>query len=219
VQPELFAKPRTFSHNAAMTKRWIKEHIADPYVKQAQRDGYVSRAAYKLLEIQQKDQILKKGMTVLELGAAPGGWTQVVAPLIGASGKLVAVDLLPMEVNMPEVQYIQGDFTEQEVVDQIAEALQGRTLDLVLSDMAPNISGLKSVDQPRAVYLVELALDCAVNTLRPGGAFLAKIFQGAGIETLQRQLRAHFSSLKVRKPAASRAKSREVYLLAQGLKR
>lgn len=194
---------------------WMKEHLTDEYVQKAKDEGYVSRAAYKLLEIQEKDKILKFGQRVVDLGAAPGGWSQVASEIVGSKGKVVAIDLLPMEV-AGDIIFIQGDFREQEILDQLFAVLEDEKVDVVLSDMAPNISGQKSIDQPRTTYLVELALDCAFKTLKPGGTFLAKVFQGEGVDAIINQLKTRFKSYKTRKPKSSRARSREIYLLATG---
>ena len=196
---------------------WLKEHFDDQYVKQSQIDGYRSRASYKLLEIQKKDKLFKPGMTVIDLGAAPGGWSQVAQELVGEKGKVIASDILPMD-HLPNVTFIQGDFTEQETYDQLMQALSGRRLDVVISDMSPNMSGLAAVDQPRAMYLVELATDLALRALSPGGAMLTKVFQGEGFEEWFRQIRERFERVITRKPSASRPRSREVYVVATGLK-
>lgn len=194
--------------------RWLKEHFTDPYVKQAQQEGYRSRAVYKLLEINQRDRLLKPGMTVVDLGAAPGGWSQVAAHILGSKGRVVALDILPMDP-LPGVTFIQGDFTEQVALDSLLEALNKAPAGLVMSDMAPNISGLRSVDQPRAIYLAELALELAHKVLAPEGDLLMKVFQGEGFDALRKQLQGSFKQVHVRKPAASRPRSREVYLLAR----
>lgn len=203
------AKKKGSSHS------WLKEHFDDPYVKRAQKEGYRSRASYKLLEIQQKDRLIKPGMCVIDLGSAPGGWSQVAAPLVGDHGRIIASDILPMD-NLPNVEFIQGDFTEDEVFEAILAASGNRPVDLVISDMAPNMSGLREVDQPGAMYLVELALDLARRLLRPGGNFLAKVFQGEGFDLYLKELRSSFDVVVTRKPDASRGRSREVYLLAKG---
>lgn len=195
--------------------RWLKEHFDDPYVKMAQRDGYRSRASYKLLEIQEKDRILRPGMTVVDLGAAPGGWSQVAMERIGHQGRVIASDILDMD-SIAGVDFVQGDFTEEAVLGQILEVIGDQPVDLVLSDMAPNMSGLRDVDQPRAMYLVELAVAMVDEVLKPGGTFVAKVFQGEGFDTLLLDLRKLFQSVAVRKPEASRARSREVYLVAKG---
>ncbi|WP_263144732.1 23S rRNA (uridine(2552)-2'-O)-methyltransferase RlmE [Pseudomonas alcaligenes] len=195
--------------------RWLKEHFDDPYVKMAQKDGYRSRASYKLLEIQEKDRILRPGMTVVDLGAAPGGWSQVTSRLIGDKGRLIASDILAMD-SIADVTFIQGDFTDDLVFEQILAAIDGKPVDLVISDMAPNMSGLRSADQPRAMYLCELALDLAGRVLRPGGDFLIKIFQGEGFDEYHKSVRERFEKVQMRKPQSSRDRSREQYLLARG---
>lgn len=194
--------------------RWLKEHFTDPYVKQAQQEGYRSRAVYKLLEINKRDRLLKSGMTVVDLGAAPGGWSQVASHILGSKGQVIALDILPMDP-LPGVTFIQGDFTEQVALDSLLEALHETPAGLVMSDMAPNISGLRSVDQPRAIYLAELALELAHKVLAPEGDLLMKVFQGEGFDALRKQLQGAFKQVHVRKPAASRPRSREVYLLAR----
>lgn len=197
--------------------RWLKEHFDDPYVKMAQRDGYRSRASYKLLEIQEKDRILRPGMTVVDLGAAPGGWSQVTSRVIGDKGTLIASDILPMD-SIPDVTFIQGDFTEDEVFAKLLEAIGENPVDLVISDMAPNMSGLPAVDMPRAMFLCELALDLCTRVLRPGGDFLIKIFQGEGFDTYLKSVRESFDKVQMRKPLSSRDRSREQYLLARGFR-
>ena len=199
------------------SKGWLKEHFDDPYVKKAQKDGYRSRASYKLLEIQGKDRLLRPGMTVVDLGAAPGGWCQVASRLIGERGRIIASDILPMD-GIADVTFIQGDFTEDEVFEQILAAIGGQPVDLVISDMAPNMSGTPAVDQPRAMYLCELALDMAARVLRPGGDFLIKVFHGEGFDDYYRDMRARFDKVLTRKPGASRDRSRETYLLGRGFK-
>ncbi len=196
--------------------RWLKEHFDDIYVKQAQREGYRSRAAYKLLEIQQRDKLLRPGLRVLDLGAAPGGWSQVAASHVGVQGQIVAVDLLPMQP-LSGVAFIQGDVREQAVLDQVAAALGGRA-HLVLADMAPNITGMRSVDNARVLGLAELAVDFSADVLQSGGDLLMKIFQGSGFEQLQTRLRTEFGRVMTRKPHASRARSSEVYILARNYK-
>lgn len=198
--------------------RWLHEHFTDPYVKQAQQQGYRSRAAYKLLEIQERDKLCRPGMVVVDLGAAPGGWAQLVAKWVGSKGKIVAVDILPMEP-LAGVSFIQGDFQETVTLEQVIQALEGTKVDVILSDMSPNISGMKAVDQPRSIYLAELALDLAKQLLKPDGALLLKVFQGAGFEDFYRELRSCFKQVVVRKPKASRQRSREVYLLGKGYNR
>ena len=200
------------------SRQWLKDHFDDAYVKQAQKEGFRSRAAYKLLEIQQRDHILKHGMRVVDLGAAPGGWSQVATRLIGSSGQVIALDLLPVDP-MAHMEFIQGDFTEQSVLDKLLQVLENKEVDLVMSDMAPNISGIKAVDQPRSMYLAELALDLAQNVLCKNGSFLIKVFQGAEFDNYIRLLRSRFDKVVTRKPKASRSNSREVYLLARGYHR
>lgn len=195
--------------------RWMEEHVNDPWVKKAQVDGYRSRASYKLLELIEKDRLVRPGMVVLDLGSTPGGWSQVVAPLLGSKGRLIASDILPMDP-IPHVHFIQGDFTEQEVLDQITAALDGAGVDLVMSDMAPNISGVDAADQAASMYLVELALDMAVQVLKSGGNFVTKVFHGEGYEDYLKALRPHFEKVVVRKPEASRSRSREVYVVGKG---
>jgi 23S rRNA (uridine2552-2'-O)-methyltransferase len=195
--------------------RWMEEHVNDPWVKKAQVDGYRSRASYKLLELIDKDKLVRPGMVVLDLGSTPGGWSQVVAPLLGSKGRLIASDILPMDP-IPQVDFILGDFTEQEVFDQISATLNGAAVDLVMSDMAPNISGVDAADQASSMYLVELALDMAVQVLKPGGNFVTKVFHGEGYEEYLKVLRTHFDKVVVRKPEASRSRSREVYVLGKG---
>jgi 23S rRNA (uridine2552-2'-O)-methyltransferase len=199
------------------SRRWLKEHEDDAYVQRARQDGYRSRAVYKFLEINDKDRLVKLGMTVVDLGAAPGGWSQVVAQLVGKKGQVIAMDILPMEP-LDNVEFLQGDFREQEVLDQLLAMIGDARVDLVISDMAPNISGMEAVDQPRAMYLAELALDMARQVLKPGGDFLVKVFQGVGFDEYLRDMRSSFDKVITRKPKASRPRSREVYLLARGFK-
>ncbi|PWV59237.1 23S rRNA (uridine(2552)-2'-O)-methyltransferase RlmE [Plasticicumulans acidivorans] len=196
------------------SNRWLKEHFADEYVKRAQAEGYRSRAVYKLLEIQERDKLLRPGMTVVDLGAAPGGWAQAAASIVGDQGKIVALDLLPIDA-LAGVESIQGDFRDESVVRQLFDVLEGRAVDLVLSDMAPNSSGMRAVDQPRQMYLAELALDFARQALSSGGGMLVKVFQGEGFDALLKDFRASFGSVVSRKPKASRARSSELYLLAR----
>ena len=196
------------------SSRWLKEHFVDAYVKKSWQDGYRSRAAYKLLEINERDQLLQPGMTVLDLGAAPGGWSQIASKILGSKGRIIATDILDMEP-LPDVEFLKGDFREQPIFDKLLEMLEGRSVGLVISDMAPNISGVTSVDQPRSIYLAELALDMARRVLMPGGDFLVKVFQGSGDEVLRKEIQASFQKILVRKPKASRPHSREVYLLAR----
>ena len=200
------------------SKQWLKEHFDDAYVKRSQEEGYRSRAVYKLLEIQDKEGIIKAGMTVVDLGAAPGGWSQVVADLVGGQGNVIASDILPMD-GLAGVEFLQGDFTEDAVFKQLLSMLPEEGADLVLSDMSPNMSGMRDIDQPRAIHLAELALDMARSILKPGAYFLVKTFQGAGFEEFQRETEQSFKSVKARKPRASRARSREIYLLASDFDR
>lgn len=197
------------------SKAWLKEHRDDPYVQRAQREGYRSRACYKLLELQDRDRLLKPGMTVLDLGSAPGGWSQVAAELVGHRGRVIASDILPMDT-VAGVEFVQGDFTEDAVFSRLLEAIGDGPVDVVVSDMAPNMSGMSAVDQPRSMLLVELALDMARRVLTPGGTFVAKVFHGEGFEALFRDARRDFERVLTRKPMASRPRSREVYLVAAG---
>lgn len=194
--------------------RWLREHFDDPYVKRAQQEGYRSRAVYKLEEIDRRDRLLRPGMTVVDLGAAPGGWSQYARRAVGEKGRVVALDILPMD-SMAGVEILQGDFREQEVLDRLLQTLGDRPVDLVISDMAPNISGVNSVDQARAMYLAELAVDLAKQILKPGGDLLLKVFQGEGFDAILAELRRSFKSIVIRKPKASRPRSREVYALAR----
>ncbi|KXS37191.1 MAG: 23S rRNA (uridine2552-2'-O)-methyltransferase [Halomonadaceae bacterium T82-2] len=196
---------------------WLKEHFDDPYVKRSWQDGYRSRASYKLLELDEKDQLFKPGMTVIDLGAAPGGWSQVAAERVEPNGLVIASDILEMDA-LAGVEFIQGDFTEDEVLEAILAQLGERPVDLIISDMAPNMSGMAAIDQPKAMYLVELALDLARQTLKPGGRLLTKVFQGEGFDDYLKALRDSFTRVMTRKPGASRNRSREVYLLADGFK-
>ncbi|MBN3564728.1 23S rRNA (uridine(2552)-2'-O)-methyltransferase RlmE [Aliamphritea spongicola] len=197
--------------------RWLQEHFDDQYVKKSKEDGYRSRASYKLLELNQKDKLIRPGMTVVDLGAAPGGWSQVAAELVGDNGRVVASDILPMD-NLPGVQFIQGDFTEESVLNEILQTLGDDLSDLVISDMAPNMSGMSAIDQPAAMYLVELALDLARTTLRPGGDFIAKVFQGEGFDAYMQDVKSSFTKVYTRKPDASRARSREVYMVGRNFR-
>jgi len=196
---------------------WLQQHVNDPYVKQAQKDGYRSRASYKLIQLNEKDKLIRPGMLIVDLGSAPGGWSQVAAKLVGAKGKVIATDILPMDP-LENVDFILGDFTEQAVVDQILARLENRKPDLIICDIAPNISGIDVADQASSMYLVELALDMARQVLKPKGDFVAKVFQGAGSEAYLKELRRSFEKLLIRKPAASRPRSREVYVVAKGFK-
>ena len=194
--------------------RWLAEHFDDPYVKQAQQQGLRSRAAFKLLELQEKYKLIRPGMTVVDLGAAPGGWCQVARPLVGSRGRVIALDILPMDP-VPGVEFIRGDFTEEEPLQALKRVLAGGEADLVLSDMAPNMSGMATVDQSRAMYLAELALEFARAHLKPGGDLVVKLFQGADFDGFVREVRSLFGKVQVIKPKASRARSSEVYLLAR----
>lgn len=197
---------------------WLKEHRDDPYVQRAKKEGYRSRACYKLMELNDRDRLIKPGMKVLDLGSAPGGWSQVAAELVGARGRVIASDILPMD-SIADVDFIEGDFTEEAVFDQILAAIGDDPIDLVLSDMAPNMSGMAAVDLPRAMYLVELALDLATRVLPEGGRFVTKVFHGEGFEELMGACRGRFDKVLTRKPDASRPRSREVYLVASGFRR
>ena len=198
-------------------KDWMKEHVADAYVKRARAEGKRSRAAYKLDEIAGRDRLLAPGMLVVDLGAAPGGWSQVAAERVGQRGKVFALDLLEM-APLPGVTFVRGDFRDDAVAAELERALAGQKIDLVLSDLAPNISGVPSSDQARMLEVAELALDFALKHLKPQGNFLVKVFQGAGFESFLKTLRSRFASVAVRKPEASRRRSREVYLVGKGLR-
>jgi 23S rRNA (uridine2552-2'-O)-methyltransferase len=199
------------------SRRWLKEHFSDPYVKQAQQEGYRSRAVYKLLEIHQRDRLIKPGMSIVDLGAAPGGWCQLAVKLLQKKGKVIALDILPMEP-IPGVDFIQGDFGEEAVVEDLQQRLNNQPVDLVLCDIAPNLSGNESVDMPRSMYLGELAFDFALKVLAKDGSFLIKLFQGEGFDALLADIKKHFLKTMIRKPKASRSRSREVYILARGLR-
>ncbi|KKA44295.1 23S rRNA (uridine(2552)-2'-O)-methyltransferase RlmE [Salinivibrio sp. KP-1] len=203
--------------HSASSGRWLKEHFDDKYVHEAQKKGYRSRAIFKLEEIQQKDRILKPGMTVVDLGAAPGGWSQYAATQVGDDGQVIACDILPMDP-MPGVSFLQGDFREQAVLDTLLERIQPNQVDVVMSDMAPNMSGNQAADQPKAMYLVELALDMCREVLGPKGSFVVKVFQGEGFDQYLAEVRKMFTAVKIRKPDSSRARSREVYIVATGYK-
>ena len=196
------------------TKAWMHDHLNDPYVQEAKRRGYRSRAAFKLIELAERDKLLRAGMTVVELGAAPGSWSQVLRERVGAGGRIVAIDLLPMD-GIAGVSFIQGDFRDEEGLRALKEALGDSRPDLVVSDMAPNLSGIDAVDQARSVHLGELALEFAVGHLRPGGDLLVKVFQGAGLAEFQRAVGTHFAKVYVRKPKASRDRSRETFLVGK----
>ena len=195
------------------SKKWLKDHFDDVYVKKSKEEGYRSRASYKLLEIQHKDRLFKSGMTVLDLGAAPGGWSQVAAELVGKRGRVLASDILPMD-SIANVEFVQGNFAERQVLYELLDRLSGARADLVISDMAPNMSGIKDIDQPQVMYLAELALDMTKSVLKPGAYFLVKVFQGEGFEYFRQELRKNFDTVKTRKPKASRPQSHEIYLLA-----
>lgn len=197
------------------SKRWLSEHFSDEFVQKAQREGYRSRAVYKLIELNDRDRFLRQGMTVVDLGAAPGGWTQLAAQQVGSKGHVFALDLLAMD-HFADTTVLQGDFSEDAVLEQLEQALEGREVDLVLSDMAPNMSGVDSVDIPRSMYLAELALDFCDRMLKEKGAFVTKLFQGEGFDEFVKEVRQRFDRVVVRKPKASRPRSREVYLVATG---
>lgn len=195
------------------SRAWMKEHIDDFYVQKAQKEGYRARAAYKLLEINEKTGLIKKGMTVVDLGSAPGSWSQVAGQLVGDAGTLIASDILPMDT-LENVTFIQGDFREEAVFNQIMNEVGGRAVDVVLSDMAPNTSGMAAVDQPRMMYLCELAVDFALKVLPVGGTLIMKVFQGEGSQELRAQMQKQFSKIKSIKPAASRPRSKEMFWVA-----
>lgn len=195
--------------------RWLKEHFKDPFVKAAQQQGFRSRAAYKLLGIQEQDRILRPGMVVVDLGAAPGGWSQVAKDLVGQQGRVIALDILPLEP-IASVTFIQGDFTEAEIYDKLRIEVGDVGVDVVLSDMAPNMSGIPDIDQARSLNLAEQAFEFVTLSLKPGGAFVIKLFQGAGFDAFLKELRRSFDSVSIRKPDASRQRSREIYIVAKG---
>ncbi|MDY6815987.1 MAG: 23S rRNA (uridine(2552)-2'-O)-methyltransferase RlmE [Pseudomonadota bacterium] len=197
--------------------RWLKEHFDDVWVRKSQEEGYRSRASYKLVELDKKDKLFRPGQLVVDLGAAPGGWSQVAVERVGDKGVVIASDILPMDP-IPGVDFVQGDFTEDEVFERLLELLGDRQADVVISDMAPNMSGMAAVDIPRAMGLVELALDMARQVLRPGGMFVAKVFQGEGFDALLADMRDSFRTVVSRKPDSSRARSREVYLVGKGFR-
>ena len=199
------------------SRRWMNEHLNDEYVKKAQREGYRCRAVYKLIEIIDKNQIITKGDRVLDLGAAPGGWSQVVTKIVGQTGQVIASDILPIE-ETPGVDFLQGDFTESSVCEKLLSMTKGQKMNTVLSDMAPNMSGQLSVDQPKSMYLAELALDMAIKMLMPNGYFVVKVFQGDGFDAYVQIARQTFKKVAIKKPKASRPRSKEVYLLASQLK-
>lgn len=200
------------------SRAWVHDHLNDPWVQRAQAEGYRARAAYKLIEIDERDHLLRSGAVVVDLGAAPGSWCQVAVKRCGPKGKVFALDLLPMEA-VAGVDFLLGDFSEDAVLEELERRLEGARVDLVMFDMAPNLSGVATVDQARSIHLCELALDFAARHLKPGGQFVVKVFQGEGFMEFRRQMEAAFSSVQVRKPKASRDRSAEVYLLAKGLRR
>ncbi|MGK2888158.1 MAG: 23S rRNA (uridine(2552)-2'-O)-methyltransferase RlmE [Candidatus Malihini olakiniferum] len=202
---------------SASSSRWLKEHFSDKYVKQAQKKGLRSRAWFKLDEIQHTDKLFKPGMTVVDLGAAPGGWSQYVVTQIGNAGRIIACDILPMDP-IVDVDFLQGDFRDELLLNALMERVKDNKVQVVMSDMAPNMSGTPAVDIPRAMYLVELALEMCRDVLAPGGSFLVKVFQGDGFDKYLRQIRSLFTTVKIRKPDASHARSREVYIVATGHK-
>jgi 23S rRNA (uridine2552-2'-O)-methyltransferase len=202
--------PRSKSSNT-----WMARHLKDPFVKKAQVDGYRSRSAYKLIELNDKDRLIKPGMRILDLGSAPGGWSQVAGRIVGAKGRVLATDILAMDA-VANVDFIQGDFTEQATVDRLLEWLGNGKFDLIVSDIAPNITGIDSADQAGSMYFLELALDTVKQTLKPGATFVAKMFQGSGSDEYLKELRKNFGKVLIRKPGASRKESREVYLVAKG---
>ena len=204
--------PRTKS-----SAEWLRRHVNDPFVKQAQLDGYRSRSAYKLIELNEKDRLIKPGMRIMDLGSAPGGWSQVAGKLVGKKGRVLATDILPMDP-ITNVDFIQGDFTDDKVVEELLAWLEGGRFDLIISDIAPNLSGIDSADQAGSMYFLELALDIVRKTLKPGANFAAKMFQGSGSDEYVKELRKSFEKVLIRKPAASRAQSREVYIVAKGFK-
>lgn len=199
------------------SKDWLKEHFDDKYVAQAKQDGYRSRASYKLIEICEKDKLIKPGITVVDLGSAPGGWSQVAARMVGDHGRVVASDILEMD-SIAGVEFIVGDFTDDVVFQALLDTIGESPVDLVISDMAPNMSGNAVIDQPAAMYLVELALDMTTTILKPGGGYVAKLFHGAGFDEYVKTVRQHFTKVVMRKPEASRARSRETYIVATGFK-
>lgn len=202
---------------SASSTRWLQEHFNDHYVQQAQKKGFRSRAVFKIDEIQSRDKLLRPGMTVVDLGAAPGGWSQFVVDHLNGNCRVIACDILPMDP-IAGVDFLEGDFRDEQVLATLLSRIDGKTVDIVLSDMAPNMSGNDNVDQPRAMYLVELALDMCHQVLKPGGAFVVKVFHGQGFEEFLKAVRAAFTTVKTRKPDSSRARSREVYLVATGYK-
>ncbi|MCN4143603.1 MAG: 23S rRNA (uridine(2552)-2'-O)-methyltransferase RlmE [Thiohalomonas sp.] len=199
------------------SSEWLQKHFKDQYVLKSQKEGYRSRAAYKLLQIQEKDKIIKPGMNVVDLGATPGGWSQVVRQFVGTKGKIIALDILPMD-QLAQVEFIQGDFQEYSVLEELLKVVNNEPIDLVISDMAPNVTGVKVVDQPKSMYLLDLAIDLADQVLKPQGSLFMKVFQGEGFEQLLAQLRQRYQKVITRKPDASRSRSSEIYLLAKGFR-
>ncbi|HKU91488.1 MAG TPA: 23S rRNA (uridine(2552)-2'-O)-methyltransferase RlmE [Steroidobacteraceae bacterium] len=199
------------------SSEWLRRHVNDPFVKQAQKDGYRSRSAYKLIELNEKDRLIKPNMRILDLGSAPGGWSQVAGRLVGRKGRVLATDILPMDP-VANVDFIQGDFNDEKVVEQLLGWLDGGRFDLIISDIAPNLSGIDSADQAGSMYLLEIALDTVRKTLKPGATFVAKMFQGSGSDDYMKELRKSFEKVLIRKPDASRKESREVYVVAKGFK-
>lgn len=208
----------TKKKHSASSKRWLTEHFNDRFVQQAQKQGWRSRAVFKLEAIQERDKLIKPGMTVVDLGAAPGGWSQLATQFVGQSGQVIACDILPMDP-LAGVDFLQGDFREEAVLEALLNRIGGCNVDVVLSDMAPNMSGNNSVDQIRSMYLCELALDMCSQVLKPGGAFAIKVFQGEGFDDFFKDVKSRFNVIKTRKPESSRARSREVYLVATGYKK
>ena len=200
------------------SKEWLNEHFNDPYVKQAKADGYVSRAVYKLLQIQQKDHLLKPGMSVIDLGAAPGGWSQYASKVVGEKGRIIALDLLPLKISSNNIEFLQGDFQQDEILDKLLQLVDNTKVDLVLSDMSPNLSGVKAVDITKSIYLSELAFELCHKILKRKGSMLLKTFQGEGFDVLLFSLRKAFERVITRKPDASRPRSKEMYLLARNFK-
>jgi 23S rRNA (uridine2552-2'-O)-methyltransferase len=207
----------TKKKQSASSQRWMKEHFEDKYVIMAKERGLRSRAVFKLEELQKKDALIKPGMTVVDLGAAPGGWSQLCTELVGLKGTVIACDILPMDA-IAGVDFLHGDFREDTVLDALLTRIDGRNVDIVLSDMAPNMAGNDSIDQNRSMYLVELALDMCNQVLKKKGSFAVKVFQGEGFEPFLKSVREAFTTVKMRKPDSSRARSREVYLVATGFK-
>src|SRR6187401_2326418 len=207
-------------HRMARSKSsasWMSRHLSDPFVKQAQKDGYRSRSAYKLVELNEKDKLIRPGMGLMDLGSAPGGWSQVAGKLVGEKGRVLATDIMPMDA-LKNVDFIQGDFTDEAIVQRLLDWLGSGKFDLIISDIAPNITGIDSADQASSMYFLELALDTVRQTLKPGAIFVAKMFQGSGSDQYVKDLRTSFEKVLIRKPAASRAQSREVYIVAKGFR-